>query len=191
MQRVDKVYKKPLYTTGEGNLVKTEEQSAIILTRWAHQTCVLEKALFVVFFVYVLVQGPEEHVHPTKPKLTLPGASSSLGVSQQEPQTHSCSPVFACLSSPPCKGRITGVGVARAATEWQRGQNDSGNNQSGLIGLIPLKRQMCIAMFLLHGQIYKNSQLCEFFFCVVLLLTVKWPGIDIRDSRLVGRDWFF
>lgn len=33
--------------------------------------------------------------------------------------------------------------------------------QSGLIDLIPLETQMCVAIILLHRQISKNSQLWE------------------------------
>lgn len=61
------------------------------MTRWAGQSRVVRS------FVYLCV-GPEEHVYPTMPKLTLPGASSSSGISQQEPKTHSCYPVFPFLS---------------------------------------------------------------------------------------------
>lgn len=32
-------------------------------------------------------------------------------------------------------------------------------NQTGLIDLIPLETQMCVAIILLHGQISKNNQL--------------------------------
>lgn len=150
------------------------------MSRWAGHNCVLRS------FVYVLVQRPEEHVYPTAPKMTLPGASSSSGISQQEPKSHSCYPVFACLSSPLCRGHTTRVGVARTALihEWQRGQNERGRkkNQTGLIGLIPLETQMRVAIILLHWQIGKNKTAVGIYLAyppTYSITTRHWPHSDV------------
>lgn len=126
------------------------------------------------------------------PKLTLPGASFSSSISQQEPKTHSCSPIFACLSSPLCRGRTTRVGVARTALihEWQRGQNERGKkkNQTGAVGPIPLETQMCVAIILLHGQNSKiEPAVGNYFASAYSIRTEHWPK-PLGADRLVAID---
>lgn len=158
------------------------------MTTWAEQIPCSPKALSVDASVH----GPGQHVYPTMPKLTLPGASFSSSISQQEPKTHSCSPVFACLSSPLCRGRTTRVGVARMALihEWQRGQNEreKKKNQTGAVGPIPLETQMCVAIILLHGQNGKiKPAVGNYFASAYSKRTEHWPkplGVD----RLVAID---
>lgn len=147
------------------------------MTTWAGQTPCSPKALFV----YALVHRPGQHVYPTMPKLTLPGASFSSSISQQEPKTHSCSPVSACLSSPLCRGRTTREGVARMALihEWQRGQNERGIKKKirqEQLARYPWKRRCVLLLFLLHGQNSKiKPAVGNYFASTYSISTEHWP----------------
>lgn len=133
---------QPCCTTGMGNLIKMEggkKKSAIILNTWADQNCVLYMALFISV---IWSRGQRSMCAPPCQKLTLPGASNSSGISQQEPKTHSCYPASPLRS---VEGVQQGWEWLRVALihEWQRGQNEGGN-QTGQWGLITLNAQMCI-----------------------------------------------
>lgn len=145
------------------------------MTTWAEQIPCSPKALSVDASVH----GPGQHVYPTMPKLTLPGASFSSSISQQEPKTHSCSPVFACLSSPLCRGRTTRVGVARMALihEWQRGQNEREKKKirQEQLAPYPWKCRCVLLLFCCMGKTAKSSQLWEI---TLPPLIVKGPSID-------------
>lgn len=140
-------------------------------------------------FAYVLIQRPEEHVHPTTPKVTLPRASSSSGISQQEAKVAAATLPLPCRLSLRCRGHTTVEGVARTLLihEWQRGQNRSKKNQAALIGLYCLETQMLVVIPLSKWEKQPRKGSREIFFP---LSTSTYHLKLLQVYRLVAIDFF-
>lgn len=134
-------------------------QNKNLLSLWPDEQVrlVSYEALFMLWS-----RGQRGMCTPPCQKRTLPWASSSSGISQQEAKTHSCYPVFPLLSVEDIQQGREWLGRPWFMNDKKDKMGEEGEkNPTGLIDLIPLETQTCVAIILLYGQISKNSQLWE------------------------------
>lgn len=114
--------------------------------------------------LFWLCVGSEAHGYPSRPKLTLPGASSSSGIRRLEPKTHSCYLVFPrlCVEDTQQGRECLGWPWFMNDKEGKMGERGEGKKKNliGLIDVIPLETQMCVVI-LLPRQISKKEPACQ------------------------------